>query len=40
MILQAFEIIEITHVIAWNLVLIEIICTRKQVVNGPSEIIH
>ena len=36
MISWIFKIIEITHVIVWNQVLIEIICTVKQEVNGPS----
>ena len=40
MISWSFEIIEITHVISWNQVLIEIICTLKQEVNGPSIKIH
>ena len=36
MISYLFKIIKITNVIAWNELLFEIICTLKQVMNGPS----
>ena len=36
MVSWAFEIIEITHVIVWNQVLVEIIFTLKQGVNRSS----